>query len=150
MKSIPDRPEWSSALSKKLGKTMADEFVRWNRALTIASLRFSNVFEAADYASREAVEAKPASRRFNLWGYVDARDAGEACRLAVEADLEDHERMIVAAADTIISTPSAALMAEHFPDVPIRGTLEGNISLLSSARAAEKIGYRPCHSWRDQ
>lgn len=146
----PDRPEWSYSLSKKLGEEMADQFVRWHPELTILSLRFSNVFDAADYEQRSSVEANPAARKVNLWGYVDARDAGEACRLAVEADLSGHHRMIVAAADTVVSMPSAELMARHFPEVPIQKPLQGNISLLSSDRAAELIGYRPRFSWRDR
>ena len=146
----PDRPEWSYSLSKKVGETMADEFCRWHRELTIVSLRFSNVYAEADYAARAAIEANPKLRRGNVWGYVDARDAGEACRLAIEADLSGHERMIIAAADTVVGTPTAELLASHFPDVPMRGPADGNVSLLSSARAREKIGYVPRHSWRDR
>lgn len=146
----PDRPEWSYALSKKLGETMAEEFCRWNKDLSIISLRFSNVYTARDYAMRKPGPADTQLRRFNLWGYVDARDAGEACRLAVEANLSGHERMIIAAADTVVDTPTADLLAEHFPGVAVNGTLAGHASLLSSSRAASKIGYAPRHSWRDQ
>jgi nucleoside-diphosphate-sugar epimerase len=146
----PDRPEWSYALSKKLGETMADQFVRWAPKLTIISLRFSNVFDDQDYAGWQLVEDKPAVRKINMWGYVDARDAGEACRLAIEADLTSHQRMIIAAADSVVSTSSADLMATYYPNVPIHGALEGNASLLSSARAKELIGYLPQHSWRNR
>jgi len=148
--SHPDRPEWSYSLSKKLGETMAEEFCRWNAGLTIVSLRFSNVFADADYKARAATDDKPGIRRANMWGYVDARDAGEACRLAIEADLKGHERFIIAAADSASSIPSAELMKSFFPDVPLHGSLEGHVSLLSSARARAAIGYQPRHSWRDQ
>jgi nucleoside-diphosphate-sugar epimerase len=146
----PDRPEWSYSLTKKLGETMADELVRWHPDLAIVSLRLSNVFDADDYAKREQTIADPAMRKMNLWSYVDARDTGEACRLAVEADVEGHERLIIAAADTVIDTPSAELMRRYFPDVRVRMPLEGFVSLESSTRAADLIGYRPQHSWRDQ
>lgn len=148
--SISVRAEWSYSLSKKLGEQMADEFCRWHSDLSIVSLRFSYVCIADDYLPQPAVEADPSLRTFNLWGYVDARDAGEACRLAVEAPLTGHERLIIAAADTFVSTPSAELMARYFPNVPVRKALEGNESLLSSARATELIGYRPQYSWRNQ
>src|SRR6218665_684240 len=148
--TIQTRAEWSYALTKKLGEEMADEFCRWHEELTIVSLRFSFVFTANEYLNRADVEADPSQRTYNLWGYVDARDAGEACRLALEAPLKGHERFIIAAGDTLCSTPSAELMATYFPDVPIRGPLEGNASLLSSARAAELLGYKPKHSWRNQ
>lgn len=145
----PDRPEWSYALSKAMGERMADAFTRWDPGLTILSLRFSNVFDAEDHAARAASTADSATRKLNLWGYVDARDAGEACRLAVEAPLTGHHRMIIAAADTIMDVPSADLVARHYPGVPVKGALEDHASLLSSATAARLIGYRPRHSWRD-
>jgi nucleoside-diphosphate-sugar epimerase len=145
----PDRPNWSYALAKQMGETMADSFVRWHPALSILSLRFSNVFEAEDYAAVPRMQAKPQHRKWNLWSYVDAEDAAEACRLAIEAKIDGHHRMIIAAADSLIDRPSADLMAEHFPGVPLKA-VEGHASLLSSARAAELIGYKPQHSWRDR
>jgi hypothetical protein len=41
-------------------------------------------------------------------------------------------------------------MAAHFPGVPLADTLSGEASLLSSARAGERIGFRPGFSWRDR
>jgi nucleoside-diphosphate-sugar epimerase len=147
--SHPDRPEWTYSLTKAAGELMARNFVRWRPRMSIASLRFSNVFTAADYARLPAIQGKPDGRKMNLWGYVDARDAGEACRLAVEADFTGHETMIIAAADTLVPEPSKSLMARIFPDTPIRGDLAGNVSLLSSEKARRVIGYQPRHSWRE-
>jgi nucleoside-diphosphate-sugar epimerase len=145
----PDRPNWSYALAKQMGEMMADQFVRWHPALSILSLRFSNVFEAPDYGAIAKMQARPEHRKWNLWSYVDSDDAADACRLAVEADVIGHHRLIIAAGDTLIDRPSAELMADHFPGVPI-GKAEGHASLLSSARAAATIGYVPTRSWRDR
>jgi len=145
----PDRPEWSYALAKQMGEAAADSFVRWTPGLSIASLRFSNVYVREDYAALPRIQADPAQRRWNLWSYVDARDAGQACRLALEADFTGHERMIIAAADTLMETPSAELMAAHFPGTPLRGDVAGDQALLSSSYAGECIGYAPRWSWRD-
>tara|TARA_R110001606_G_scaffold139185_2_gene277612 strand:+ start:535 stop:1413 length:879 start_codon:yes stop_codon:yes gene_type:complete len=147
--SHPDRPSWSYALAKQLGEQMADSFVRWHPEMSILSLRFSNVFSLEDYGQLAAIQAKPVHRKMNLWSYVDAQDAGDACRLAVEAKLSGHHRMIIAAADTLIDQPSADLMAEYFPDVPL-GELSGNQSLLSSEAAERLIDYRPQFGWRDR
>lgn len=144
----PDLPNWSYSLSKHLGETMADQFVRWHPAMAIASLRFSNVFDAADYAARDAIEARPDARKLNLWACVDARDCGQACRLAVEAPLSGHQRMIIAAADTVVSVRSGELAARYFPGTPIRDGFDGNASFLSSARAGELIGYHSNYSWQ--
>jgi nucleoside-diphosphate-sugar epimerase len=145
----PDRPNWSYALAKQMGEKMADSFVRWHPTLSILSLRFSNVFEAEDYAAVPRMQARPQHRKWNLWSYVDAEDAAEACRLAIDADVSGHHRMIIAARDSLIDRPSADLMAEYYPDVPVRPA-EGHASLLSSARATELIGYTPQQSWRDR
>jgi nucleoside-diphosphate-sugar epimerase len=144
----PDRPEYHYALAKQVGETMAGSFVRWREGLSIASVRFSNVFAEADRAALGEIQANPSVRKANLWGYVDAVDAGQACRLAVEASLTGHERMVIAAADTIVDIPSAELRKTYFPDVELRAPLDGNASLLSSARARELIGYQPQISWR--
>lgn len=146
----PLLPNWSYALSKLMGEQMADHFVRWTPGLSIASLRFSNVYADKDYAAVPAIQADLASRKWNLWGYVDADDAAEACRLALEAGFEGHEPAIIAAADTIAGRESRALMAEFYPGVPLDETLSGEASLLSSARAGELFGYAPKRTWRDR
>jgi nucleoside-diphosphate-sugar epimerase len=146
----PLQPNWSYALSKLMGEQMADQFCRWNPALSIVSLRFSNVFAGADYGMIPKIQDKPERRKFNLWGYVDASDCGEACRLALETDLPGHHPLIIAAADNIAGQDSRALMAQHFPGVAIKGDVKGEASLLSSALAQQKIGYVPKVSWRDR
>ncbi|MBA3940686.1 MAG: UDP-glucose 4-epimerase [Sphingopyxis sp.] len=146
----PDTPNWSYALAKQLGETAADAFCRWDSEMTILSLRFSNVFANDDYAQLAAFQAKPAWRRMNLWSYVDVEDAGEACRLAVEADLKGHHRMIVAAEDSLMDIATAYLLRDFFPEVPVRTPVDGCQSLLSSAAAGRLIGYRPRISWRDR
>jgi nucleoside-diphosphate-sugar epimerase len=145
----PDLPNWSYALSKQVGETMAEQFVRWHPQLTIASLRFSNVFDRADYAVIPKAQARPEFRKWNLWSYVDAEDAADACVLALTADIIGHDRMIIAGPDSIMDRPSAELMAEYFPSVPLRDA-PGYASLLSSAKAERTIGYKPKISWRDR
>jgi nucleoside-diphosphate-sugar epimerase len=144
----PRRPEWSYSLSKLMGETMAEEFARWDRTVSISSLRFSNVFDPSEYGQIPKIQANPEPRRLNLWSYVDARDCGEACRLAVENGKPGHEAYIIAAADILVDQDSAELMKTHFPTTELRD-LEGNQALLSSAKAGRLLGYQPRHSWRD-
>jgi nucleoside-diphosphate-sugar epimerase len=146
--SHPDRPEWHYGLGKQVGEVLADAFVRWNPSMSIVSLRFSNVFEPHDYANIERIHANPMPRTFNLWSYVDAEDAGRACQLAVDADLSGHQRVIVAAADTLLDTPTAELVETFFPGVALNDSIDGYTSLLSSTKASELIGYLPQVSWR--
>ena len=73
----------------------------------------------------------------------------QAVRRALEAPIDGAEVCIVAAADTVMPQPSAALMAEVYPDVPLTRPLEGRETLLSIERARRLLGYEPEHRWQD-
>jgi nucleoside-diphosphate-sugar epimerase len=45
--------------------------------------------------------------------------------------------------------PSAELMAEVFPSVPLRRPVEGRETLLSIDRARRLLGYEPAYRWQD-
>jgi len=142
-------PESSYALSKVLTETMAADFAG-KSGVPYVALRFSNILGPNEYRHFPA-EAwpDPQARRWNLWGYIDERDAAEACRLALVAPLTGSSSYIIAAADTAMPTPSADLMAQVFPGVPIRGELEKNQTLLSIDSARQHLGFEPKYSWRD-
>jgi nucleoside-diphosphate-sugar epimerase len=144
----PPRPESSYALSKLVGETLAGQFAR-RSGIPFVGLRISNIMEPHDYARFPSFQADARLRAWNLWGYVDARDVAQAARLALEADVAGSEVCIVAAADTVMERPSADLMAEVFPSVPLRRVPEGRETLLSIERARALLGYAPDHSWRD-
>lgn len=146
----PDRPEWHYSLSKQVGEVMADALVRWNPAMSLVSLRFSNVYTTEDYANLASIQARPAPRKANVWAYVDAEDAGPACQLATEAHVSGRERLIIAAADTIMDIPTAQLLETYLPDVPLTRDVDGYAALLSSDRAATVIGYEAQISWRQR
>ena len=144
----PPYPEFSYALAKLLSEEMARQFNRWT-GVPFVGLRFSNVMEPHDYARFPGFWDDPQLRRWNLWGYVDARDVAQSCRLALASDLGGAEVFIVAAADTVMNRPSAELMAEVYPGVEIRGELGEFETLLSIAKARRLLGYAPERSWRD-
>jgi nucleoside-diphosphate-sugar epimerase len=142
------RPETAYSLSKLLGEEMAKQFCRWDPELKIIGLRFSNVMEPSDYARFPSFEADARLRKWNLWGYIDARDAAQAIRLSLEAPIKGAEVFIIANADTVMSRPNAELMAEVFPSVPIKAGAGANETLLSIEKARRMLGYEPQHSWR--
>ena len=144
----PPRPESSYSLSKLVGETMAAQFARRTGA-PFVGLRISNIMEPDDYARFPGYWSDPQLRKWNLWGYVDVRDVAAAARLALEAPIDGSEICIVAAADTVMTRPSADLMAEVFPGVPLRRPVEGRETLLSIERAGRLLGYRPAHGWKD-
>ena len=143
----PLYPESSYALSKVLSEEMARQFSRWS-GLPFIGLRFSNVMEPEDYQRFPGFWDNPHTRKWNLWGYVDARDVAQSCRLGLEADIQGAESFIIAAADTVMNRPSRELMAAVFPDVPLREGIGDFDTLLSITKAGKLLGYKPNYSWR--
>jgi nucleoside-diphosphate-sugar epimerase len=143
------RPETTYSLVKALEEEMAHHLCRWDPRLKMIGLRFSNVMEPQDYAAFPGFDADPALRRWNLWGYIDARDGAQAVRRALEHDATGADVFIVANADTVMSRASADLVAECYPGVEVRKELGRHETLLSIDKARRVLGYEPEHSWRD-
>jgi nucleoside-diphosphate-sugar epimerase len=165
-------PTSTYALSKVASETVAAQIAQWS-GIAFVALRFSNILGPADYQSFPSYWDDPAARRWNLWGYIDERDAAQACRLALDADIAptatssaatssaatssaatssagaSSASFIIAAADTVMTRPSADLMRQVFPGVPLRGEIEGNATLLSIDLARRVLGFDPVHTWRD-
>ena len=127
---------------------MAAQFAR-RTGIGFVGLRISNIMDVDDYALFPTYWDDAQLRRWNLWGYVDARDVATAARLALEAPVDGSEIAIVAAADTVMTRPSADLMAEVFPTVPLRRPVAGRDTLLSIDHARRLLGYEPAHRWED-
>jgi nucleoside-diphosphate-sugar epimerase len=146
----PPAPETGYALAKLMCEQMAREMHRWSSATCFVGLRISNIFTDADYATIPGHQADPESRQWNLWSWVDSRDVAQACRLALGRPASGAECFTVAAADTLMPTPSAELMARYFPSVPVSETMGRYDTLLSIDKARAVLGYAPKHTWRTQ
>lgn len=144
----PARPESVYSLVKHLEEQLAIELVRWNPDVSITALRFSNVMVPEDYAAFP-YDADPRDRKWNLWGYIDARDGAQAIERALQVAPPGFDRFIIAAADTVTTRPNAELVSEVFPDVPVQGELGEHDTMLSISKARRLLGYDPQHSWRD-
>jgi len=145
----PLYPESSYALSKVLGEEMARQFAR-RFGTTVVGLRFSNIMEPGDYAAFPGYWKDAALRKWNLWGYIDARDVAQGVRLALEKPLNGAVHIMLAAADTVMDRPSRDLMEEVYPGVPVRRNIGEHETLLSIDRARSLLGYSPAWSWRTQ
>lgn len=142
------RPESSYALSKVLAEETARQFARWS-GIPFVGLRFSNIMEREDYRRFPSFWDDPGLRKWNLWSYVDESHVAQSVRLALDADLRGAEAFIIAAADTVMRRPSRELMAEVFPDVPVRDGLAEHGTLLGIDKARRLLGYTPDFTWRD-
>jgi nucleoside-diphosphate-sugar epimerase len=144
----PRRPHSGYSLSKVLGEEMAVEFARWS-GMPFIGLRFSAIRERTEYDDFPNTWDDPHAGEWNAWGYVDARDVAQACRLSIAADVSGAEVFIIAAADTNSTRPNAELLDACFPAVPVRGPLGDHDTLLAIGKARQLLGYEPAYSWRD-
>jgi nucleoside-diphosphate-sugar epimerase len=142
-------PTSTYALSKVVSETAAEHVARWS-GIPFVALRFSNIFRPDEYAVLpETAWPDPAARRWNLWGYIDVRDAASSCLRALEAPVQGARAYIIAAADTVMPRPSADLLADQFPGVALTRDVGEFGTLLAIDRAREELGWAPRHSWRD-
>jgi nucleoside-diphosphate-sugar epimerase len=141
-------PTSTYSLSKVVTETMAEHIAQWS-GIPFVALRFSNILGPEDYKALPGYWEDPLLRKWNLWGYIDTRDAAASCRLALDAPVEGARSFVIAAADTVMNRPSAELMKEFFPGVEIRRDLGEFETLLAIDSAREVLGFTPRHSWRD-
>lgn len=143
----PKLPQDPYALSKLLGEEMAEAFTR-RTGMTVISLRFPWI-HTLDTFKEQIVSLwdDPAAGASNLWSYIDARDAAQACRLALEADITGHEPFFVAAPNTFMKAPTADLVRQCYPDTEIRTDLDANQSLLDSSKAARILNFSAQYTW---
>ena len=145
-------PQNSYALSKVVCEELARHMNRLY-GIPIIALRFSNILytgtdHPANYKAVPSYWKDLLSRKFNLWGYIDARDVAQSVRLSLEVDFSTADEFIIAAADTIMNLPNSELMRAVLPGVAIKeGTGEFE-SLLSIKKARKILGFNPLFSWR--
>lgn len=145
----PLLPQDAYALSKLIGEELAAGFARRGR-ISIVSLRFAWIHTSQTFASQlRPLWDDPASGAANLWSYVDARDAAQAVRLALEAEIDGHAVCFIAAADSFMPVPSMTFVTEFYPTTRILAGMKEYASLLSTVESERIIGYQPRHSWRE-
>lgn len=145
----PLSPQDPYGLSKEVGERVGAAFGR--TGLSVSALRFHFVAQPGVAAARAAafwLDAETCARE--LGGYVDVRDAARACRLGLEADTPGFEAFNITAADTLSRTPTLELVRHHYPEVELRGPVEGFASAWSTEKARRLLGYAPRYSWRDE
>ena len=140
-------PQWSYSLSKLLGEKMAEQFAKWDKKTKIIGLRFSNVQEPQDYANFYDYQKDAKLRHFNLWTYIDARDAAQAIRKAVESKLTGAHVFGIANSNSLMMRSNDELLDEVWPGVKRKRKLKPNESLISIEKAQKMLGYKPEHDW---
>ena len=147
----PMMPFEPYGLSKQVGEDIGRMIAR-NSNTTVVSLRFTNV-------ALPEVQAEfpwPAPTPDNpltlvMWAYADARDVARAHVLALDADIEEYEALMLAQPTSRFEEPTIDLVRNNFGDrVEIREGLEGCASVISAEKAQRLLGWRPTHNWREE
>ena len=157
----PFRPRHSYALSKAIGEEILQTFIRQTdgrlRAQTIRPLFVvapedwprERTNQRGEMILQRLNDLEEGSR--NLFNYVDARDAAQAFRLALEAidDLPNGDAFYAGASDALAPEPLAELLPRFYPAWGhLASALTGSRPAVSSEKAQRMLGYAPSHSWR--
>jgi nucleoside-diphosphate-sugar epimerase len=148
----PPIPTSSYGISKAVTEELARHMHR-RYGTSFVGLRFSNIFydtpgHVTGYEKVPSFWSDPLSRRFNLWGYVDARDVAQAVVRSLDAPIEGAEAMTIAAADTIMRQTNEELVHAAFPGCTLNPGTGPHETLISIAKARRLLGYEPEYSWR--
>lgn len=147
-------PQDPYGLSKLLGEEICKAGTR-KYGLRTLCLRFCWVWFEDTYQYQPGLASQSSEDLARtMWGYLDVRDAAQACRLAIEKDgLDPHEVFYITAADTYMDRPSRQLIDAHYPQVvydPAPFDAAPDRTLFDIGRARERLGYQPRHRWRDR
>ena len=136
----PTYAEDPYSLSKWIGEQQADAIARRFPGVSVASLRLHGVVENRG-ATAEWLGLADRVVEKQLWGYTEREAAARAFLRAATAEFGGHEVFYIVAPRTMAVTPSLELAAEHYPEVPIRGDLDGDRGFFDCRKAADLLGW---------
>ena len=145
----PTVPHDSYAMSKVCNEVTAKSF-QARTGFDIYGLRINNVIEPHEYAENfPDYLADPATRRRNIFAYIDARDLGHMVDCCLKTDGLGYQVFNVSNDDMSVSISSDEVKASFYQGVEERGTMGPDETFYSNAKAKRMVGFAPKHSWRD-
>ncbi|KAL9106959.1 MAG: hypothetical protein Q9227_008082 [Pyrenula ochraceoflavens] len=143
-------PMDSYACSKLCGERIARTFARRFPKTEIYVFRIGNVIEPHEYARDFPRHVgKPETRKRNAWSYIDARDLGQMCDLAVQNQKKLGFQIFNATNDTITTTvPTKEFLEKSEPGTKIKREMGEWEAPLSNRKIREVLGFREEHDWR--
>lgn len=141
-------PMDSYALSKICGEKTARGFAR-RFGNDIYVLRVGNVVEPHEYERDFPTHVnEPMTRKRNAWSYIDARDLGQMCDLAIQKSGLGFQ--IFNATNSFITTkvPTKQFLQEVAPNTPITREMDEWEAPLSNKKIKDVLGFKDEHDWR--
>jgi UDP-glucose 4-epimerase len=129
------------SLSKWICEQQADSFARRYEDMAITSLRFHLIVPTRADAERRGADLREVFVR-HLWGYTLLDAAARACLLSLTADFQGHHPLYIIAPETVVQESSMELKAQYYPNVPVRGHLQGHAAFFDSSKAERLLGWR--------
>ncbi len=136
-------------LSKLVAEVIAEQYVANDPELRVTALRLSYVQNEDEYAEYPDFAQDLERREWDLWAYIDGRDAGTAVERALHQSDRGFHPYLIVADDSVMPIPTAHIIAERYPNTPVRGQIATYGSLLCNRRARDELGWAPVHSWKD-
>ena len=144
----PCAPQDPYGLSKITGERLADSFVSYT-GTSVISLRISGVNFDLTYQSLLDRWANPGAKIGTFWSYIDARDAGKACRLAAETNFKGHKICNLSNDISRYREPTAELIQKFLPGTKIREGFSSHFGGLDNTRIKNLLGFEAQFDWRD-
>ncbi|KAK5073475.1 hypothetical protein LTR64_007389 [Lithohypha guttulata] len=142
-------PEDSYALSKLCGERVSRGFAR-RYGNDIYNFRIGNVIEPHEYAQDfPKYLDNPSTRKRNAWSYIDARDLGQICDLAIKKDGLGFQ-VFNATNDTITvrDMTTKEFLAKECPNTKVTREMGEYEAPLSNRKIREVLRYKDVHNWR--
>ena len=141
----------SYGLSKMIGETLADGFLRRSPHMSLVSLRFTLVVDEGEREWIKPARDNPPDSEAAFgafWTFVDVRDAAAACRLALEYTSPGHEAFFINAPHIYRGENIRDLLATYFPgDYPIADHIRGPASPVDPSKAQRLLGWTARYNW---
>ncbi len=145
----PTVPHDSYAMSKVCNKMTAKSF-QARTGFDIYGLRINNVIEPHEYAQNfPAYMEDPATRRRNIFAYIDARDLGLMVDCCLRTDGLGYEVFNVSNDDMSVGITSDEVIARFYEGVEVRRAMRPDETFYANNKAKRMVGFAPKHSWRE-
>lgn len=147
---VDANPMDTYAISKVCGERIARGFVR-RFSTDIYVLRIGRIVTPDEYKSPmfDAYIKDPEEWKVHGWSYIDARDLGQMCDLAVEKDGLGFQ-VFNAVNDEITNyaTSTAEFLGRVCPNTPLTRQMGAREAPVSNRKIRDLLGFRENHPWR--